>query len=63
MQSSKIFSQSELKAIEEVKKGNRRDKTGVFYGRAKPKIIEMLEVWFKIKGQLKRLVKPVRKKK
>ena len=58
---SKIFHQSELKAIEEFKKGNRKDKNGTFNSRAKPKIVELLEVWIPKKKELKNLVKHVRR--
>ena len=57
---SKIFHQSELKSIEEREKGNRRDKNGTFSSRAKPKIKEMVDVWFPKQKELKKLIKPIK---
>ena len=53
---SKIFTDTELKALERRKKGNRLDKTGIFAGRVKPKIVELLEVWFPLRRQLRKLI-------
>lgn len=53
---SKIFTPAELIAIEEVKKGNRKDPTGIFTSRVKPKIIELLE-WFGKKRELEQLLR------
>ena len=63
MKKSKIFTEGELKAIEEIKKGNRRDKFGTFYGRVKPKINELLEVWIPKKKELQKLIQPIEKRK
>ena len=60
---SKIFHQSELRTIEEFKKGNRRDKNGTFTNRVKPKINEMMDVWFPKKRELKKLIEPTKGKK
>ena len=54
---SKLFTKAELKEIERRKKGDRSDKTGIFSGRIKPKIIEIFE-WFKKKKELKKLIEP-----
>jgi len=51
---SKIFTEAELKALEKRIKGNKKDKTGIYSKRVKPKIIEILEVWFKKKKELKK---------
>ncbi len=40
---SKIFTKAELKEIERRKKGDKKDKTGIFSARVKPKIIELFE--------------------
>ncbi len=58
---SKIFTKTELKEIEKRKKGNKKDTTGIFSGRVKPKINELLEVWFPKKKELIKLIK-VKKK-
>jgi hypothetical protein len=57
---SKIFTRTELEAIERRKKKDYSDKRGVFSGRAKPKIIELIEVWFPKKKELKDLIKSKR---
>ncbi len=57
---SKIFTQAELKSLNKRFKGNRKDKTGIFSGRIKPKILELLS-WFKRKKELERVIKPIEK--
>lgn len=57
MQNSKIFTKAELKALDERLKGSKKDKTGIFFGRIKPKIEEMLEHWIPQKNKLKKLIK------
>jgi hypothetical protein len=54
---SKIFTNLELKTIEERKAGDKSDKMGLFHNRIKPKITELLEVWFNKKQELEELVK------
>ena len=56
MNNSKIFTNAEIKSINEREKGNKKDKTGIFSGRVKPKIIELVDVWFPKKKQLKKLI-------
>lgn len=58
MNKSRIFTDAEMEAIERRKQGNKTDKTGIFCGRIKPKLIEMLEYWFPKKKQLQKLVIP-----
>lgn len=60
---SKIFTDLELKEIDKRKKGDYSDKFGLFSARIKPKIIELLEVWFPKKKTLETLIKPKGKKK
>lgn len=52
---SKIFTPSELKALEERIKGNKYDPYGIYAARVKPKILELLE-WCKKKKLLEKLV-------
>lgn len=54
---SKIFTQTELKEIEKRKKGDKSDPTGIFSGRIRPKINELLDVWFPKKQELRKLIK------
>jgi hypothetical protein len=57
---SKIFTQAEQKEIKKQEKGDYSDKQGLFSGRIKPKIIEILSFDRK---WLKRLINPKRRKK
>ena len=61
MQSSKIFKPCELKEMERRENKDYSDKFGLFSGRIKPKIIEILEVWIPKKKDLRRLINPKRK--
>jgi hypothetical protein len=54
---SNIFTNAELKSIEEREKGNKKDETGIFSSRVKPKMTEIIEVWFPKKKQLNKLIK------
>ena len=54
---SKIFTEAELESIKLRQKGNKKDTTGIFSARVKPKINELLEVWFPKKKELIKLVK------
>jgi len=53
---SKIFTETEHKSLKKRLKGSKKDNTGIFSARIKPKIIEMLEYWFPQKKQLQKLV-------
>ncbi len=55
MDKSTIFTKAELKEIEKRKKGDKSDKTGIFFNRVKPKIIELLDL-FKQRKELKKLI-------
>ena len=61
---SKIFTKAELKELERRKQGNRKDSTGIFTARIKPKIQELLSVWIPNKKELEMfLKKPLQTKK
>jgi len=60
MNSSKIFTPAELQEIERREKKDYSDKFGLFSGRIKPKIVEILSY---DKNWLKRLINPKRRKK
>lgn len=60
---SKLFTEAEIKEINRRVAGGKRDFTGVFYARVKPKILELLNEWFPRKKELKKLVKSKRRKK
>jgi len=50
-----IFTKAEQQAIEKRIKGNKSDPTGIFSGRVKPKIKELLEL-FKDKKKYEKLL-------
>lgn len=53
---SKIFTQAEHKSLEDRFKGSKKDNTGIFSARVKPKIKELLDVWIPKKKKLKKLI-------
>ena len=63
MNKSLIFTDAEMEAIERRKQGDKTDKTGIFFGRIKPKIEEMLNFWFSEKKTLMRIIAPASRKK
>ncbi len=63
MNKSLIFTDAEIEAIERRKQGDKTDKTGIFFGRVKPKIEEMLNYWFSEKKTIQKLIAPVSRKK
>ena len=60
MKQSKLFTKAELKSLNSRFKGSKKDKTGIFAARVKPKLIELLE-WFKSKTEIKKLTDDVKK--
>jgi hypothetical protein len=57
---SRLFSQSDLREMERRKNGDYKDRFGVFSKSTRPKIREILEVWFPRRKELEKLVKPKR---
>lgn len=53
---SKIFTGAELNSLNNRLKGSKKDDTGIYSARVKPKIIELLSHWFPMYRQLKKLV-------
>ena len=53
---SKIFTEAEHKSLEDRLKGSKKDNTGIFSGRVKPKIKEMLDEWLPKKKQLRKTI-------
>lgn len=53
---SKIFTEAETESLKNRLKGNRKDLTGIYSSRVKPKIKELIEIWFPQKKQLKKLI-------
>lgn len=60
---STIFTDAEMEAIGRRKQGDKTDKTGIFFGRVKPKIEEIFNVWFPEKKILMRIIAPASRKK
>lgn len=59
---SLIFTDAEMEAIERRKQGDKTDRTGIFFGRIKPKIKELLNFWFSEKKILQKLIAPASRK-
>lgn len=57
---STIFTDAELKALERRRKGDKKDPTGIFHARVKPKLGELLE-WFKIRREISSILKTKKK--
>ena len=57
----RLFTDAETKSLNERLKGSRKDATGIFASRIKPKIIELLEVWFPRKTELEKAIKTMKK--
>ncbi len=53
---SKLFTKAETKSLEDRLKGSKKDNTGIFSARVRPKIKELLDVWIPQKKQLKKLI-------
>jgi len=56
MKQSKIFTQAELKALNKRLEGNKQDNSGIYAGRVKPKLLELLK-WFDKKKDIQKLLK------
>lgn len=59
---SKIFTETEHNCLKERLTGSKKDTTGIFSARVKPKLIEMFEYWFPKREQLIKLINYGRKK-
>ena len=55
MKQSRIFTNTELKALDQRFAGSKKDSTGVYSGRVKPKLIELLR-WFERKKDIENLI-------
>ena len=62
MNKSLIFTDAEMESIERRKQGDKTDKTGIFFGRIKPKIEEILNYWFSEKKTMQKLIAPASRK-
>jgi len=57
---SRIFTNAELKAFNDRLKGSKKDSTGIFAARVKPKLLELIE-WFNKIKQINKLLDGGRK--
>lgn len=55
MDKSMIFTEAEQDALNKRLNGSKADPTGIYSARVKPKIKELLEVWFPKKKELEKL--------
>lgn len=53
---SKIFTTAEIKALEKRFQGDKSDTTGIYSSRVKPKLIELVNVWFSKKTKIKKII-------
>ncbi len=53
---SKLFTGAELKSFNERLEGSKKDPTGIFAARVKPKMLELLD-WFKLKDKIKKMLR------
>lgn len=60
---SKIFTIAEKIALSKRIMGDKKDPTGIYSSRVKPKITEIIEVWLPQRKILKSLIKQQRKPK
>ena len=54
---SKIFTDAELKSLNKRLKGEKKDKTGIFSSRVKPKVKEIINIWLKKEKELNNIIK------
>ena len=53
---SKLFTGAELKSFNERFEGSKKDPTGIFASRVRPKMIELLD-WFKLKDKIIKMLR------
>ena len=58
MRQSKLFGEKELILLEKRIKGDKKDPTGLWSRKVKPKVAEILSQWLPRKNQLKKIIKP-----
>lgn len=56
MRKSKLFGEKELKLLEKRIKGDKKDKTGLWSRKVKPKVTELVEDWIPRKKELKKTI-------
>ena len=56
MRKSKLFGDKELSLLEKRIKGDKKDPTGLWARKVKPKVTELVEVWTPRKKELKKTI-------
>ena len=60
MRQSKLFGEKELILLEKRIDGDKKDPTGLWSRKVKPKVIEMVDEWMPRRKQLKKVVREIR---
>ncbi len=60
MRQSKLFGEKELVLLENRIEGDKKDPTGLWSRKVKPKVIEMVDEWMPRRMQLKKIVSGLR---
>ena len=60
MRQSKVFGEKELILLEKRIDGDRKDPTGLWSRKVKPKVIEIVNDWMPRKRQLKKVIRQIR---
>ena len=56
MRKSKLFGNKELQTLEKRVKGDKKDPTGLWSRKVKPKVTELVEDWIPRKKELKKSI-------
>lgn len=54
---SKIFTSAEIAEIQKRYEGDKSTRSGIFFNRIKPKIMEILHIWLPMKDDLRKILK------
>ena len=60
MRQSKLFGEKELLLLEKRFEGDKKDPTGLWSRKVKPKVIEMVKEWMPRRQQLRKIVSEIR---
>ncbi len=60
MRQSKLFGEKELILLEKRIEGNKKDPTGLWSRKVKPKVIEMVDEWMPRRQQLRKIASEIR---
>ena len=60
MRQSKLFGEKELVLLENRIEGDKKDPTGLWSRKVKPKVIELVDEWMPRRRQLKKIAREIR---